>query len=200
MIMSSHHWYLQCTRVSREGGNLHLSGTVSSFLPLFQPHTPSCLSFNHLMLSHVPVVQDRFVPVHDELPQLCLPSQFTSWLCLCFLKSFSVALTKKGLKRVMDTKSRQKHPITVNLLRRMRTVLDLSIPMQATLWCLFLVDFFSFLRKSNLTTPSAHAFNPSEHLTRNDIKFSGNGAVLWIHWSKTLQHREGIPLIPPPLI
>ena len=100
----------------------------------------------------------------------------------------------------MGTKSRQKHPITVNLLRRMRTVLDLSIPTQAALWCLFLVAFFSFLRKSNLTTPSVRAFNPSKHLTRNDIKFSRNGAVLRIHWSKTLQHREGIPLIPLPII
>ena len=117
-----------------------------------------------------------------------------------FLTSFSVALTKKGLKRVMGTKSRQKHPITVNLLRRMRIVLDLSIPAQAALWCLFLVAFFSFLRKSNLTTPSARAFNPSKHLTRNDIKFSRSGAVLRICWSKTLQHREGILLIPLPLI
>ena len=43
------------------------------------------------------------------------------------LNSFSVALTKKGLKRVMGTKSRDKQPITVDLLRRTKTVLDLSI-------------------------------------------------------------------------
>ena len=100
----------------------------------------------------------------------------------------------------MGTKSRQKHPITVNLLRRMRTVLDLSIPTQAALWCLFLVAFFSFLRKSNLTTSSGRAFNPSKHFTLNDIKFSRNGAVLRIRRSKTLQHREGILLIPLRLI
>ena len=117
-----------------------------------------------------------------------------------FLNSFSLALTKKGLKRIMGTKSRQKHSITVNLLWCMRTVLDLSIPTQAALWCLFLVAFFSFLRKSSLTTSSGRAFNPSKHLTLNDIKFSRNGAVLRIHWSKTLQHREGILLIPLPII
>lgn len=32
--------------------------------------------------------------------------------------------------------------------------------------------------------------------SHNDIKFSRNGAVLQICWSKTLQHREGILLIP----
>lgn len=111
-----------------------------------------------------------------------------------------MVLTKKGLKRVMGTTSRQKHSITVNLLRRMRMVLDLSIPTQAALWCLFLVAFFSFLRKSNLTTPSARACNPLKHLTHNDIKFSRNGAFLRIRWSKTLQHIEGILLIPLPLI
>ena len=116
------------------------------------------------------------------------------------LNSFPMALTKVGLKRVMGTKSCQKHPITVNLLRRMRALLDLSIPAQAALWCLFLVTFFSSLRKSNLTTPSARAFNPSKHLTHNDINFSRSGAVLRIRRSKMLQHREGILLIPLPLI
>ena len=89
-----------------------------------------------------------------------------------------MALTKKGLNRVMGTKSRQKHPVTVNLLRRMETVLDLSNPTQAALYCLLLVALFSFLRKSNLTVPSARASDPSKHLTRNGIKFSRNCAVL----------------------
>ena len=94
------------------------------------------------------------------------------------LNSFSVALTKKGLKHVMGIKSRQKQPITVDLLRRTKTVLDLSISTQAALCCLLLVAFFSFLRKSNLTAPSARAFDASKHLTRNGIMFSSNGAVL----------------------
>ena len=47
---------------------------VSSLFPLFQPHPPSCLHFNRLVLSHVPVAQDHFVPVHDKSPQLHLAS------------------------------------------------------------------------------------------------------------------------------
>ena len=81
------------------------------------------------MLSRVPVAQDRFVPVRGESPQLRSPHSFACDV----LDNFPVALTKKGLKRVMGTKSRQKHPVTVNLLRRMKTVLDLSIPTQAAL-------------------------------------------------------------------
>ena len=126
------------------------------------------------MLSRVPVAHDRFIPVRDESPQLRSPHSSACDV----LNSFPVALTKKGLNRVMGTKSRQKHSVTVNLLRRMETVLDLSNPTQAALYCLLLVALFSFLRKSNLTVPSARASDPSKHLTGNGIKFSRSGAVL----------------------
>ena len=72
-------------------------------LPLFQPQTPSRRSF-----------LARLLHLHH------------SFAC-DDLNSFPVALTKKGLKHVTGTKSRQKHPITVDLLRRMKNVLDLSI-------------------------------------------------------------------------
>ena len=62
------------------------------------------------------------------------------------LNSFPGALTKKGLKRVLGTKSRQKYPITVDWLRCMKTMLDLLITSQAALWCLLLVASLSFLR------------------------------------------------------
>ena len=34
------------------------------------------------MLSRVPVMQDSFVPIRDESPQLRLPSSFTAWFCV----------------------------------------------------------------------------------------------------------------------
>ena len=86
------------------------------------------------------------------------------------------------------------------MFRRSYGLLDTSITSQSVLWCLFLVAFFSFLRKSNLTTPSAQAFDPGKHLTREDIKFISQGAVLRIRWSKTRQHHKGILLVPLPLI
>ena len=100
----------------------------------------------------------------------------------------------------MGTKTQQKHPITIDLLQRMGSALDVVVPSQAVLWCLFLMAFFLFLCKSNLTAPSALEFDPTKHLTRNDIKLSPQGAVLRIRWSKTLQHKEGILLIPFPTI
>ena len=86
------------------------------------------------------------------------------------------------------------------MLRRIYGLLDTSIASQSALWCLFLVAFFSFLRKSNLTASSAQAFDPGKHLKREAIKFTSQGAVLCTRWSKTRQHREGILLVPLPLI
>lgn len=114
--------------------------------------------------------------------------------------SFSIALTKKGLKRIMGARPHQKHPITINLLHQIRSALQVSIPFHAAIWALFLVAFFSFLRKSNLTAPMATSFDPARHLTRSDFKFTPTGAVLRIKWSKTRQHKDGLLLVPLPSI
>ena len=87
------------------------------------------------------------------------------------LSSFSVRLTTMELKRLLGTRTDQKHPVTLSLemLRRIYGVLDTSIALQSALWCLFLVAFSSFLRKSNLTAPSAQVFDPEKRLTREDL-------------------------------
>ena len=63
------------------------------------------------------------------------------------LASFDVTLTKRGLKRLMGSAPKQKYPITIPILRDIRGALDLSRPSHAAIWCLFLVAFFSFLRR-----------------------------------------------------
>lgn len=116
------------------------------------------------------------------------------------LDSFEVTLTKRGLKRLLGTGSRQKHPITPSILHLLRQHLNLDIPSHAAVWALFCTTFFSFLRKSNLTVASGGSFDPSRHLARRDIKFTTSGAVLRIRWTKTRQHKEGLLLIPLPRI
>ena len=96
------------------------------------------------------------------------------------LSSFSVRLTTMGLKRLLGTHTNQNYPVTLDMLRRMYGLLNTSIALQSALWCLFLVVFLSFLRKSSLTAPSAQAFDPEKHLTRDDIKFTSQGAFLRI--------------------
>ena len=114
--------------------------------------------------------------------------------------SFTLSLTKKGLKRTTGSSPRQKHPITPDILLSMRRSLDLTTPSHAALWALFTTAFFSFLRKSNLVAASASLFNSDQHLARHDIKFADSGALLRIKWSETRQFNEGVHIIPLPSI
>ena len=72
---------------------------------------------------------------------------------------FKVSLTKRGLKRVLGATSRQKHPLTPAILLDIYHVLDMNCPSHAMIWALFLVAFFSFLRKSNLVSSTASTFD-----------------------------------------
>ena len=157
------------------------SSTISCFLVYLSQRTSSY----RYILNHMNSI--RIFHLYYDLPYGAL-------------SSFSVLLTTMGLKRLLGTHTNQKHPVTLEMLRRIYGLLDTSIASQSALWCLFLVAFFSFIRKSNLTAPSAQAFDPEKHLTREDIKFTSQGAFLRIRWSKTRQHREGILLVPLPLI
>lgn len=38
------------------------------------------------------------------------------------------------------------------------------------------------------------------HLSQHDTKFTASGVVLWVKWSKTRQHKQGIHIIPLPSI
>ena len=113
---------------------------------------------------------------------------------------FEVSLTKRGLKRVLGTASRQKHPLTPAILLDIYHVLDMNCPSHAMIWALFLVAFFSFLRKSNLVSSTASTFDCQRDLTRRDIKFTTSGCFLHIKWSKTRQHKEGLHIVPLPSI
>lgn len=113
---------------------------------------------------------------------------------------FEVSLTKRGLKRVLGAASRQKHPLTPAILLDIYHVLDMNCPSHAMIWALFLVAFFSFLRKSNLVSSTASTFDCQRDLTRRDIKFTTSGCFLHIKWSKTRQHKEGIHIVPLPSI
>lgn len=100
----------------------------------------------------------------------------------------------------MGLATNQKHPISALILRQFKSRLDITRPADAAVWCLFTVAFFSFLRKSNLTVPSLTAFDTDRHLCRCDLKFTQNGAVLRIKWSKTLQNKDRLLFVPLPRI
>ena len=62
----------------------------------------------------------------------------------------------------------------------------------------YLLGFFGFLRLANLVPHSRADFSIIRHLTRGDIFFSENHAVVLIKWSKTIRSKDTVRLIRVP--
>ena len=105
----------------------------------------------------------------------------------------------RGCRRVMGNTSKPKLPITVELLKKMFSFLNLTLHVDLTFWAVCLVGFFSFLRKSNLLSNSSKAQGVSM-LTRGDVSFLPAGVLLRISHSKTVQFGERNLEIPIPHI
>ena len=67
------------------------------------------------------------------------------------------------------------------------------------MWALFLVAFFTFLRKSNLVPDVADRISTKVPL-RADLEFSSQGASVHIKASKTIQYQQRSLSIPLPCI
>ena len=140
---------------------------------------PSCLKNqgDHCSLCFIPLVHDHFIPAHRK------PSEWHLLLhCLNgdhneALDTFNITLVKRGLKCLLGVAPEQKSSITIKILLDLRTLLDPIHMADAAVWSLFTLTFFSFLRKSYLTLLSSTAFDPSKHLTRDDLKFTASNAL-----------------------
>ena len=73
-----------------------------------------------------------------------------------------------------------------------------TVPHSTSFKALYVTCFFSFLRISNILPHFLSTFDNTRHLARGDFLLAGDGAVLLIKWSKTLQDRKSTTTIPLP--
>lgn len=73
---------------------------------------------------------------------------------------YSFQLVLRGFKCFLGAAPARKLPITPLLILHMVSLFDISKPLQAAIRALFLVAFFSFLRKSNLVVQSDCTISP----------------------------------------
>ena len=106
----------------------------------------------------------------------------------------------KGVKRVKGDITKQKSPITLDILKGIFLKINLNESLDRTFWAACLVAFFSFFRKSNLLVESHIVFDPSRHLCASDVNFSTEGAILTVRWSKVIQFRQKVLQVPLPKI
>ena len=93
---------------------------------------------------------------------------------------------------------RPRLPITPGILRRMKRIWEAEgVTWDTTmLWAASSVTFFSFCRSGELTVPTEKGFDPSSHVTYNDISVDNrkSPSIVSIHLkkSKTDPFREGM--------
>ena len=103
-----------------------------------------------------------------------------------------------GIKRSVGHYPRRHLPITMALLRRIKTSDKLSSD-KLMLWSAFTLAFYGFLRASELTSPSATQFNPLVNLCCSDVSFTPEGCLsLHLKSSKTDPYRQGCSLLIAP--
>ena len=108
-------------------------------------------------------------------------------------------LLLRGVKRYLGTAVQRKAPITPRLLLRIVHLFDFDKPLHVAMWALFLVAFYSFLRKSNLVVDCAAQVSPKV-LLRSDLCFDALFAYLTVRASKTIQFQERLFSLPLPCI
>ena len=104
-------------------------------------------------------------------------------------------LVCRGIRRLQGDHTRPRLPITINLLRTLKTQLSKSTSFtlleQRLLWAAFSLAFYGFMRVSEFTTPavSDNFSPPGLHWT--DVKLHTNSISLTLHQSKTDPFQQG---------
>lgn len=112
----------------------------------------------------------------------------------------SLALLKRGIRRLATPSRGPKTGLTPQILLQFRAHLNLTRPFDLALWACLLVGFFSFLRASNLVPKTASDGDGLLFLRRCDCVFEEDGVCLHIRRAKTNQFGSRKVVIPIPRI
>lgn len=99
--------------------------------------------------------------------------------------SIEIRLTIRGMSRLKQHVPRKAAPVTVELLKDIRSLLDLSSQHGATFWCLFCFMFFLLGRKSQFICDGV--IEVKKLLVRRDVVVKEDHLCVTFRWSKTLQ-------------
>ena len=87
----------------------------------------------------------------------------------------------------------RKSPMTPSILHAAFDLFNFHIPLHAAMWALFLVAFFTFLRKSDLVPDNTV-------ITQANLVFTSGGANIHVSTPKTIQCQQRSLILPIPVI
>jgi hypothetical protein len=124
--------------------------------------------------------------LHDEAG---LPNPLTSW---------ELGMVRRGINRCHGRPPRQKLPITLEILRKILTTIDLETSMGISFWAACLLAFFGFLRKSTLLPKSSKSSDTKKALSLADITVEQDKSRInvTIRHSKTIQFGQRSLTLP----
>ena len=101
----------------------------------------------------------------------------------------------KGIKRTQSVNTRQRLPITVQVLRALKIVLhnspQLTYHDKRMLWATFAMAFYGFLRAGELCSKTVNSFDSATTLLWSDVTTTATALMLHIRASKTDPFHHG---------
>ena len=117
------------------------------------------------------------------------------------MEHVSLKLITMSSKRTANRSANKKQPLSPDHLIEFDAIRDKSNPVHSTAYTAIVFGFFTALRRSNITPPSIHEYDPTKHLSRGDVSFNQDGFTVSLQWTKTLQDKSktfDIPVAKPP--
>ena len=96
-----------------------------------------------------------------------------------------------GMSREKGLTPAQKHPMTPDILIKLRSQLNLDSSLDASFWATCLVAFFGMFRKSHLLPTHANRFDPAKQITKADIRLLHWGTLIVIPGVKQSNSEKG---------
>ena len=83
-----------------------------------------------------------------------------------------ISWSLRGLENMQGNRKRPiRPPITISMLRALRTSLNINEPFDACVWAMALCAFWGMMRFGEVSVTSRGAFDKAKHLTRKDAHF-----------------------------
>ncbi|XP_077986282.1 uncharacterized protein LOC144440778 [Glandiceps talaboti] len=113
---------------------------------------------------------------------------------------FRIPLAMRSVKRFQGPDSKQKLAITFDILVKLQPLYDVSRPIDLILWTAMVTAFFGLFRSGELVVKQL-PFQPTVHLTVNDVSFTGTTkpmhsvAIIHLKQSKCDPFRKGVDVV-----
>ena len=164
-----------------------------------------CIDFK---LCPLPCKQETIICYTAFLASKMLPSSIANYLNIVRIlhveagfsnplaENFELTMLKRGIGRVKGVAPKQKHPITLEILLKIRSSVNFALPFDLAFWAVCVIGFFGFLRKSTLL-PASSVLRGSKIITRGDItQLSLESFVLIVRNSKVIQFGQKVLKLP----